>query len=77
MTTQNTLSSELAALDAMAVKPASFSMPLRLTYLGAANVPAVGENYLTMSSVDDARAAKALNMKSVDPAHFEGWRHFT
>lgn len=48
-----------------------------ILHLGAANVPAVGENYLTMSSADGARAAKALGMKNVYPAHFEGWRHFT
>ncbi len=48
-----------------------------ILHLGAANVPAVGENYLTMSSADGARATKALGMNSVYPAHFEGWRHFT
>lgn len=48
-----------------------------ILHLGAANVPAVGENYLTMSSAEGARAAKALNMESVYPAHFEGWRHFS
>lgn len=34
MTTPHALSDELAALDAMAVKPTSLSMPIRLTYLG-------------------------------------------
>lgn len=54
-----------------------FKVPAGILHLGAANVPAVGENYLTMSSADGARAAKALGMKSVYPAHYEGWRHFT
>ncbi len=54
-----------------------FKVASGILHLGAANVPAVGENYLTMSSAEGARAAKALGMKSVYPAHFEGWRHFT
>lgn len=54
-----------------------FKVASGILHLGAANVPAVGENYLTMSSADGARAAKTLGMTSVYPAHFEGWRHFT
>lgn len=54
-----------------------FQVASGILHLGAANVPAVGDNYLTMSSTDGARAAKVLKMKSVYPAHFEGWRHFT
>ena len=54
-----------------------FTVGAGILHLGAANVPAVGDNYLTMSSVDGARAAKALGMKRVYPAHFEGWRHFS
>lgn len=54
-----------------------FKVAAGVLHLGAANVPAVGENYLTMSSADGARVAKTLGMKSVYPAHFEGWRHFT
>jgi len=54
-----------------------FTVGAGILHLGAANVPAVGENILTMSSADGARAAKALGMKRVYPAHFEGWRHFS
>ena len=46
-----------------------FKVASGILHLGAANVPAVGENYLTMSSAEGARAAKALGMKSVYPAH--------
>ena len=48
-----------------------------ILHLGAANVPAVGENYLTMSSADGARLTSVLKLKNAYPAHFEGWRHFT
>ena len=54
-----------------------FKVAAGILHLGAANVPAVGENYLTMSSAEGARVAQVLAMKSVFPAHFEGWRHFT
>lgn len=54
-----------------------FTVGAGILHLGAANVPAVGENLLTMSSVEGARAARALGMKRVYPAHFEGWRHFS
>jgi len=30
-----------------------------------------------MSSADGVRATKALQLRNVFPAHFEGWRHFT
>ena len=48
-----------------------------ILHLGAANVPAVGENFLTMTSSDGAKLVKLLNMTSAYPAHFEGWRHFS
>jgi L-ascorbate metabolism protein UlaG (beta-lactamase superfamily) len=54
-----------------------FTPSAGILHLGAANVPAVGENYLTMSSVEGARVTKALGLKRVYPAHFEGWRHFS
>jgi L-ascorbate metabolism protein UlaG (beta-lactamase superfamily) len=54
-----------------------FTVSAGILHLGAANVPAVGDNILTMSSVDGARTAKALGLKRVYPAHFEGWRHFS
>jgi L-ascorbate metabolism protein UlaG (beta-lactamase superfamily) len=48
-----------------------------ILHLGAANVPAVGDNYLTMNASDGVRAAQTLGLNEVYPAHFEGWRHFT
>lgn len=48
-----------------------------ILHLGAANVPAVGDNFLTMNALEGVRAAKTLGLRHVFPAHFEGWRHFT
>jgi L-ascorbate metabolism protein UlaG (beta-lactamase superfamily) len=44
--------------------------------MGAANVPAVGDNRLTMNGEEGARVTKTLDVKSVYPAHFEGWLHY-
>ena len=49
----------------------------QILHLGAANVPAVGDNFLTMSSAEGVRLAQTLGLKEVYPAHFEGWRHFS
>lgn len=47
-----------------------------ILHLGSANVPAVGDNFLTMNAVDGVRATQTLGLSHVFPAHFEGWRHF-
>ena len=54
-----------------------YKVSAAILHLGAANVPAVGDNYLTMNSADGVRATRTLGLKNVYPAHFEGWRHFT
>ena len=36
-----------------------------ILHLGAANVPAVGDNFLTMNAVDGVRATKTLGLKNV------------
>jgi L-ascorbate metabolism protein UlaG (beta-lactamase superfamily) len=54
-----------------------YTVSAAILHLGAANVPAVGDNYLTMNSADGVRATQTLKLKNVFPAHFEGWRHFT
>ncbi len=54
-----------------------FTVSAAILHLGAANVPAVGDNYLTMSSAEGVRVTQTLGLKHVYPAHFEGWRHFS
>lgn len=54
-----------------------YKVSAAILHLGAANVPAVGDNYLTMNSADGVRATQTLKLNDVYPAHFEGWRHFT
>jgi L-ascorbate metabolism protein UlaG (beta-lactamase superfamily) len=54
-----------------------YNVSAAILHLGAANVPAVGDNFLTMNSADGVRATQTLKLNNVYPAHFEGWRHFT
>ena len=54
-----------------------YNVNAAILHLGAANVPAVGDNFLTMNASDGVRATRTLKLKAVYPAHFEGWRHFT
>ena len=44
--------------------------------MGAANVPAVGDNRLTMNGVEGARVTREFGLKTAYPAHFEGWLHY-
>ena len=47
-----------------------------IIHMGAANVPAVGNNRLMMNGVEGARLTETLNLKTAFPAHFEGWLHY-
>jgi L-ascorbate metabolism protein UlaG (beta-lactamase superfamily) len=47
-----------------------------ILHMGAANVPAVGDNRLTMNGMEGARLTETLNLKNAFPAHFEGWLHY-
>lgn len=71
------VSGDTVWIDEMHEIAKRFEVDAGILHLGAANVPAVGDNFLTMSSAEGARAAKTLGLKRVYPAHFEGWRHFS
>ena len=47
-----------------------------IVHMGAANVPAVGDNRLTMNGEEGARLTETLKLQNVFPAHFEGWLHY-
>ena len=44
--------------------------------MGAANVPAVGDNRLTMNGAEGARLTELLDLTNAFPAHFEGYLHY-
>ncbi|MCH8080614.1 MAG: MBL fold metallo-hydrolase [Proteobacteria bacterium] len=53
-----------------------YNIGIGILNMGAANVPAVGDRRLTMNGEEGARVAQTLNLKTVYPAHFEGWMHY-
>ncbi len=54
-----------------------FEVSAGVLHMGAANVPAVGDNILTLDGEQGARVASTLGLDAVFPAHFEGWEHYT
>ena len=53
-----------------------FNVGTAIVHMGAANVPAVGDNRLTMNGEEGARVTKELHLQTAFPAHFEGWMHY-
>ncbi len=53
-----------------------FNAGTGILHMGAANVPAVGDNRLSMNGEEGARVVKTLGLKNAYPAHFEGWLHY-
>lgn len=71
------ISGDTVWIDEMNEIARRYKVSAAILHMGAANVPAVGDNYLTMNSADGVRVTQVLGLKNVYPAHFEGWRHFT
>lgn len=71
------VSGDTVWIDAIHEIARRYKVTAAILHLGAANVPAVGDNFLTMNAADGVHATQALGLKHVYPAHFEGWRHFT
>ena len=71
------ISGDTVWIDEMNEIARQYKVNAAILHLGAANVPAVGDNFLTMSSAEGVRLAQTLGLKEVYPAHFEGWRHFS
>ncbi|MBK6306786.1 MAG: MBL fold metallo-hydrolase [Gemmatimonadetes bacterium] len=70
------ISGDTVWIDEMNEIARRYKVNAAILHLGAANVPAVGDNFLTMSSAEGVRLAQTLGLKEVYPAHFEGWRHW-
>jgi len=54
-----------------------FEVRAAVLFMGAARVPAVGPDALTMTAEDGIQAARALSHATLIPLHYEGWAHFT
>jgi len=54
-----------------------FDIRAAVLFMGAARVPAVGPDALTMTAADGIEAARAFARATIVPLHYEGWAHFT
>lgn len=54
-----------------------FDVRAAVLFMGAARVPAVGPEALTMTAEDGIKAARAFSEAAIIPLHYEGWAHFT
>lgn len=54
-----------------------FSVGTAIMHMGAAKVPAAGDNALTMNAEEATKLTQDLGVRAVFPAHFEGWMHYT
>jgi L-ascorbate metabolism protein UlaG (beta-lactamase superfamily) len=54
-----------------------FRVTTAVLFLGAATVPAIGPDHLTMNATDAVQAARAFEHATIVPAHHEGWEHFS
>jgi L-ascorbate metabolism protein UlaG (beta-lactamase superfamily) len=54
-----------------------FDVRLAVRFTGAARVPAVGLDHLTMTAAEAAQAARLFANAPIVPLHFQGWRHFS
>ena len=54
-----------------------FEVRAAVLFMGAARVPAVGPDALTMTAEDGIQAARAFSQATIIPLHYEGWAHFT
>jgi L-ascorbate metabolism protein UlaG (beta-lactamase superfamily) len=54
-----------------------FEVRAAVLFMGAARVPAVGPDALTMTAEDGIKAARAFSSATIIPLHYEGWAHFS
>lgn len=54
-----------------------FHVDYAFLFMGAARVPSVGPQHLTLTAEEGVRLAQALPEAIILPLHFEGWRHFS
>ncbi len=54
-----------------------FDIGAAILHMGAAKIPAAGDNALTMTTAEGIKLAQSLDAKDIFPAHFEGWLHYT
>jgi L-ascorbate metabolism protein UlaG (beta-lactamase superfamily) len=71
------ISGDTVWYEGVAEVPRRFAIRVAVFFMGAARVPAVGPDALTMTSGDGIEAARAFSVATIVPLHYEGWAHFT
>ncbi|WP_328650227.1 MBL fold metallo-hydrolase [Micromonospora sp. NBC_00330] len=72
------VSGDNASLDVVAVVAEQFpAIEIAILNLGAAQIAARGEAFLTLTAELAARAATLLGVRAVVPVHQDGWAHYT
>lgn len=54
-----------------------FEVRAAVLFMGAARVPAVLPDAITMTAEDGIQAARAFSNAAIIPLHYEGWAHFS
>lgn len=54
-----------------------FKVGTTILHMGAAMVPAAGDNRLTMNAEEGVKVVKTTGAKLAFAAHYEGWMHYT
>ena len=54
-----------------------FKIGTAILHMGAAKIPAAGDNRLTMNAEEGVKVLKIIGAKQALAAHYEGWEHYT
>ena len=71
------ISGDTVWYDGVAEVARRFQVRAAVLFMGAARVPAVGPDALTMTAEDGIQAARAFSEATIIPLHYEGWAHFS
>ena len=63
--------------DGVADVARRFPARVAILFMGAARVPEVGPQHLTLTAEEGVTAARAFGDAAIVPLHFEGWQHFS
>ncbi len=71
------VSGDTVLYDELLRVTARFDIRRALLFMGAARVPAVGPQHLTMTAQEAVELALHMPHAKILPLHFEGWAHFS
>lgn len=72
------VSGDNASLDVLTTIAARFDrIDVAVLFVGGAQMPYLGEEYLTLPSAKAPQAARILGVRTVIPVHLDSWAHFS